>query len=139
MRSGGKIGIKVLFDTNLLMAIFERPVNVVERVEELLEAKVRPIILRSQLQELERIASSDRRQKASRIARAVLEYVKRKGFEVVEDGKGAVDDVIVKASKREGYVVATNDRELRRRLREGGISVVYMKSDGKFELEGYQP
>ncbi len=139
MRSGGKIATKVLFDTNFLMAIFERPINVVERVEGLLETKVRPVILRAQLRELERMASSDKRRKAARIARAVLEYVKKGGFEVVEDGEGAVDDVIVKISRREGYVVATNDRRLRRRLREGGVSVVYMKGDGRFELEGYQP
>jgi len=139
VRSGGKIAIKVLFDTNFLMAAFEGPVDVVERVEELLEAKVRPIILKSQLRELERIASSDERQKAARIARAALEYMKKKGFEVVENGGRAVDDAIVETSKREGYIVATNDRELRRRLRRSGVNVIYMKSDGKFELEGYQP
>jgi len=139
VRGGGKITVRVLFDTNFLMAAFERPANVVGRVEELLEAKVRPVILRSQLRELERIASSDKRQKAARIARTVLEYVRRKGFEVIEDGERVVDDAIVETSKREGYIVATNDRELRRKLREGGVSVVYMKSDGKFELEGYQP
>jgi len=131
--------VKVLFDTNFLMVAFERPVNVVERVEELLEAKVRPVILRSQLRELEKIASSEKRQKAARMARAVLEYVRKKRFEVIESGGEVVDDVIVETSKREGYIVATNDRELRRRLREGGVSVIYMKSDGKFELEGYQP
>jgi len=139
VRSGGKIAIKVLFDTNFLMAAFEGPVDVVERVEELLEAKVRPIILKSQLRELERIASSHERQKAARIARAALEYMKKKEFEVVENGERAVDDAIVEASRREDYIVATNDRELRRRLRRSGVNVIYMKSDGKFELEGYQP
>jgi rRNA-processing protein FCF1 len=139
VRGGGKITVKVLFDTNFLMAVFEKPVNVIERVEELLETKVRPVILRSQLRELERIASSNRRQKAARIARAVLEYVKRRGFEVLENCEEVVDDAIVEASKRGNYVVATNDQELRRKLREGGIGVVYMKSNGKFELEGYQP
>ena len=131
--------VKVLFDTNFLMVAFEGPVNVIERVEELLEAKVRPVILRSQLRELEEIASSGKRQKAARMARAVLEYVRKKGFEVIESGGEVVDDAIVEASKREDYIVATNDRELRRRLREGGVSVIYMKNDGKFELEGYQP
>ncbi len=139
MRSKGKSPAKVLFDTNLLMAVFEGPVNVIERVEELLETKVRPVILRLQLQELERIASSKKRQKAARIASTVLEYVKKRAFEVFEGGEGAVDDAIVEVSKREGYIVATNDRELRRRLRKEGISVVYMKGDGKIELEGYQP
>ena len=121
------------------MAVFERPVNAVERVEELLETKVRPVILRSQLRELERIANSNKRQKAARIARTVLEYVMKRKFEVVDDISLVVDDAIIKASKREGYIVATNDRELRRRLRESGVSVMYMRSDGKFELEGYQP
>ena len=120
------------------MTAFERPLNVIGRVEELLESKVEPIILRSQLLELERIARSGRK-KAARVAQAVLEYVRRMGFKVFEDCGGVVDDAIVEVSKRENYIVATNDRELRRKLRESGVSVIYMKSDGRFELEGYQP
>ncbi|MDH5815633.1 MAG: hypothetical protein QXL22_00775 [Candidatus Nezhaarchaeales archaeon] len=128
----------MLFDTNLLMIAFEEPVDVVKRVEELLEAKIEPVILTAQLQELERIASSERRWKASRIARAVLDYVKTK-FKVIESCELRVDDAIVKVAEKEGCIVATNDRELRRRLRSIGVTVIYMKSDGRFELEGCQP
>jgi len=128
----------VLFDTNLLMAAFERPVDVIRRVEELLEAKIEPIILKAQLQELEKIALSEKRWKASRMARAVLDYVRFK-FKVIEGCGESVDDAIVEAAKREGCIVATNDRELRRRLRSIGLGVIYMKGDGRFELEGYQP
>jgi len=119
------------------MAIFEKPVNVIGRVEDLLEAKVEPIILKSQLKEIERIASS-RRWRASRIAKTLLKLIESK-FEVVDDPGGNVDEAIVGVSKREGFIVATNDRELRRKLRKNGVTVIYMKSDGKFELEGYQP
>lgn len=128
----------MLFDTNLLIAAFEKPVDVVRKVEELLEAKIEPLVLASQLQELERIASSEKRFKISKIARTVLDYVKSK-FKVVEDCGGNVDDAIARVAELEGYIVATNDRELRRRLRGSGVSVIYMKSDGRFELEGYQP
>lgn len=134
----GELIVKVLFDTNLLIAAFEIPVDVVKRVEELLEVKIEPVILASQLQELEKMASSDRRLKVSRIARTVIDYVKAR-FKIVEDFGVKVDDAIVKAAEEEGYIVATNDRELRRRLRKCGVTVIYMKSDGKFEIEGYQP
>ena len=127
----------MLFDTNLLMTIFEKPVDVIGRVEELLDAKVEPVILRSQLQELERLASS-KRWKASRIARTLLRLIEGR-FEVIEDPGGRVDDAILDVSSSKGFIVATNDRELRKRLRERGVTVIYMKSDGKFEVEGYQP
>lgn len=121
-----------------MITAFEKPVDVVRRVEELLEAKIEPIILTSQLQELESIVVSEKRRRVSRIARAALDYVKTK-FKVVEGCEGRVDDTIVKVAEREGYIVATNDRELRRRLRRSGVSVIYMRSNGKFELEGRQP
>ncbi|MEM2725206.1 MAG: hypothetical protein QXP47_05520, partial [Candidatus Nezhaarchaeales archaeon] len=95
----------MLFDTNLLMAAFERPVDVIRRVEELLEAKIEPIILKAQLQELEKIALSEKRWKASRMARAVLDYVRFK-FKVIEGCGESVDDAIVEAAKREGCIVA---------------------------------
>lgn len=120
------------------MTMFEKPLDVVKRVEEVLEVSVEPIILRSQIHELEKIANSDKRLKVSRIARAVLQYVKGR-FSVVEDCGGIVDDVLLEVSKREGYIVATNDRELRRKLRSNGVSVIYLRSDGKVEIEGFQP
>lgn len=120
------------------MAMFERPVDVVKRVEEVLEVSVEPVILKSQIRELENIANSDKRLKASRTARAVLQCIKDR-FSVVEDFGGVVDDVLLEVSRREGYIVATNDRELRRKLRSNGISVIYLRSDGKVEIEGFQP
>lgn len=127
----------MLFDTNLLMTIFEKPIDVISRVEDLLEVKVEPVILKSQLRELERIAGS-RRWRASRIAKTLLQLIEGK-FEVIDDPGGNVDEAIVSVSKRERFIVATNDQELRRKLRKNGVTVIYMKSDGKFELEGYQP
>jgi len=119
------------------MTIFEKPIDVISRVEDLLEVKVEPVILKSQLRELERIAGS-RRWRASRIAKTLLQLIEGK-FEVIDDPGDNVDEAIVSVSKRERFIVATNDQELRRKLRKNGVTVIYMKSDGKFELEGYQP
>jgi len=128
----------VIFDTSMLMSCFEKPVDVIGRVEELLEAKINPAILRSQLAELEGLAKSTR-SKASRIARAVLELVEEK-FAIIDDPGGKpVDDLIVEEASQRGFMVATNDVELRRRLRRLGVAVVYLRRDGKLEVEGLQP
>ncbi|MCS7140175.1 MAG: hypothetical protein N3F04_03365 [Candidatus Nezhaarchaeota archaeon] len=129
--------VKVLFDTNLLISMLERPVDVVSRVEELLEVKVEPVILRVQLQEIEKMART-KRLKISQTARALLSLISNK-FIIIESPDNKVDEAIVEVSKRESLIVATNDRELRRKLRRSGVTTIYMKSNGKFEVEGYRP
>ncbi|MDI9620102.1 MAG: 30S processome protein Utp24 [Candidatus Nezhaarchaeota archaeon] len=127
----------MLFDTNLLMMMFERPINIVGEVESLLEVKVEPVVLRAQLIELENISKS-RRSKASKIARTLLDLIRRK-FKVVEGFGATVDDAIVDVAKRGLLMVATNDWELRRKLRENGVTVIYLRRDGKIMVEGCAP
>jgi len=50
-----------------------------------------------------------------------------------------VDDAIVKAAQKLGAVVATNDIELKKRLRDINVPVVYLREKSKLEVEGIEP
>ena len=49
----------------------------------------------------------------------------------------SVDDLILRLAVVGGYLVATNDGELRRRLRGEGVSVVFLRQRAFLEVEGY--
>ncbi len=128
----------VLLDTNALMMISEG-VNVISDLEEELATKPVYVCLESIVKELERIAESSG-VKESKKARLALEVVNEKCIIVKSDFETADRDLISKALefKSKGYrvIVATNDREIRRKLREAGVTVAfYRESKNKFTVE----
>lgn len=51
------------------------------------------------------------------------------GFEAIALGysTSSVDDQLLMVAKEKGYIIATADSALRRRLRDEGLSVIYLK------------
>jgi len=136
----------VLVDTNFLMIPLYRRVNVFDTIEDLLGLKPRYIILSSSLRELEKIYSRKPVSKEGKAAQLGLRLVKECNIKVVEDTEipgDTVDEKIIEYAKRVvdesmiRLIVATNDRELKKRLRILGIPViVYRERDHRVWLEG---
>ena len=57
--------------------------------------------------------------------------------------KETVDDLILRIARERGYIVATNDKELKKRLRTRtpevptGVPVLYLRARSHIELAGY--
>jgi rRNA-processing protein FCF1 len=85
------------------------------------------------IDELERV-SHRRSKRVSKRAELALQLAK--GLTVIPGLEGIpTDDAIVEVAKGKDLAVATMDAFLRKRLREQGIPVIYLK-DGYPELEG---
>jgi len=127
----------VILDTNILMMIAEG-VSVAEDLEQQLLTKPVLVCTKSVIKELERMLSE--KGKISRAAFLALEFVKR-NCEVIEGETGSADrDIVCLAlSLREQgatVIVATNDKELRRTLREAGVpTACYRESKGMIVIE----
>lgn len=144
MRS--KVHYVVLMDTNFLMMPFYKRVNPFESIEDLLKLKPKYIMLSSTLNELKRISSKGTISKDRKAARFGLELARKCKVEVIEDTAlpgCTTDDKIIEYAKRvlsEGkikLIVATNDRELKRRLRTLGVPVIiYRERDHRIWLNG---
>jgi rRNA-processing protein FCF1 len=65
----------------------------------------------------------------------IIEHCKT--INVEEKAQETVDESLIRVSKDLDAVVATNDSELRKRLRSKHISVVYLKQCSFLVLEGY--
>ncbi|ADV65632.1 PIN domain-containing protein [Desulfurococcus mucosus] len=130
-------GVAVLLDTNMLLLMAEG-IPLMDQIEEKLLAKPRYIVITPVLNELAKLASTGK-PSVSRRARLALEIISR-FCEVVEyqlkPGE-KVDDAIVRYALENEAIVATSDRELRRRLREHGLPEIYLREESwRIDVEG---
>ena len=140
--SGGVTSIKpcVVLDTNMLMMVY-RGIDVFHAIEELLAMHVEFIVPRPVYDELLHLASS-RRPVERRAALYVLQLLDR-GRALVRDiprPTGKVDEDIALFAANNKCFVATNDRELRRRLRKLGVPDIHLReSEGVLEASYIPP
>ncbi|MEM2234308.1 MAG: 30S processome protein Utp24 [Desulfurococcaceae archaeon] len=120
---------KVILDTNMLM-MAGKGFGIFEQIEEILDSKPVFIVLSQVKQELEKIANtgSPRERKAAAVA---LELIKAKCIivDLGQSGTEGVDELIIEAALREKALVATNDRKLRKKLREKGLTEIYFREE----------
>lgn len=130
--------IKVVFDTNMLLLISEG-VQVFSQIEEELETRPVYIVITPVLEELQRLASSGP-PLLSKKARFAIEIAKKYCAIVdypLREGE-SVDDCLVRFAIEHNAIVATNDKELRRKLRERGLPEIYLREESmRLEFEGY--
>ena len=119
----------VLLDTNILMLI-GRGIDIFTQIKELLDTKPEYYVIEPVVKELEKIFAHGgvKERKAAKLA---LELVKKRCrvIEISLSPDKSADDLLLEIALREGFIVATNDRELRRRLREAGIPEIYFREE----------
>ena len=127
--------VKVLVDTNFLLAPFSLGLDLFSELDRVIVAKYEVVVLDCVLRELKELAR--RGGKIGRMARSALELVDRANVKFCSFSCGGVDESILNYAKKvERCVVATNDRELRRKLREAGVAVVFLRQEDHLALDG---
>lgn len=130
--------IKVILDSNFLMIPFQFKLDVFQEIEYLLQKKVDFIV--PSLVKTELTGISTRGGEGSPEASLALQLASRcRVVEVSLEPNESVDDAIVKASQKLGAVVATTDIELKKRLRNINIPVIYLRDKSKLEVDGIEP
>jgi rRNA-processing protein FCF1 len=130
--------VKVILDSNFLMAPFQFHIDIFEELEYILQKKVDFIV--PSLVKLELTSISSRGGEGAANASLALQLASRcRVVDVTLQPQETVDDAIVKAAQKLGAVVATNDIELKKRLRDINVPVVYLREKSKLEVEGIEP
>jgi len=113
-------------------------VDIFAELNRLLEKRFEPTILLPVYNELKKMVAEDAtkgRQAAfsmKQVERCHLVRVEKKPFE-------SVDDLILRYAKDYSCIVATNDSNLRRRLRKARVPAIYLREKTHLQLEGYTP
>lgn len=115
--------VEVICDTSFLIHVANTRIKNAQRVEVEI-GDLEYAIPAAVLDELERLGRDER--KGAR-ARAALEYVS--GMKRVEICGEIADDAIVKHIMENGGIVATMDRNLKRRIKELGCCVISVANE----------
>jgi rRNA-processing protein FCF1 len=117
------------------MIPFQFHIDIFQEIEYLLQKKVDFIVPSAVKQELTSISA--RGGEGSSEASLALQLASRcRVVEVSLQPEETVDDAIVKAAQKLSAVVATNDIELKKKLRAILVPVVFMRDKSKLEIEG---
>ncbi|HDM67158.1 MAG TPA: nucleotide-binding protein [Thermoplasmatales archaeon] len=117
---------KVILDSSVLMMVFEFSIDLEGELTRLL-GRYEILIPRNVVEEIKTLAGKGRGRK-KRLAKAALKFLERYQIIELEDPNLRGDDAVIAAAEKYNAIVATNDKELRRRLREKGIHQIFLRS-----------
>jgi rRNA-processing protein FCF1 len=110
--------MKILLDTNFLVDIVRFKIDFSElKGNEL-------FVLDSVVEELEKIAEGKGKDSVS--ARIALELIKGKGLKILKSKERQADLSLLEHAKK-GYVIATQDARLKRKLKEVGTKIACIR------------
>jgi len=125
---------KILLDTNFLMAPYQFKVDIFSEIERILLWKYEIEVLDRTIEELEKIIEIQKG-KNKEAAKIALKLVKINKIKIVKtSSEKSTDDVIVDYAVKEGCIVATQDKDLKRELINHGIGIIILKSKKKLML-----
>jgi len=126
---------RVILDSNALFVPIQFKIDIFQELKTLLNRNFEPVLLRPIQKELERLAregSPQTRKKAS----YALKLAEKCTIVAVKEETASPDDVIFQTARRWNCPVFTNDRELRERLRNINVPVIYVRQKSRLEIDG---
>lgn len=136
MANSKKKQVKVILDANFFFVPSQFNLDIFEELPKLLNRRFKPILLSSTRKELQGLAES-RSPKKQNQAHLALRLAEKCSFVPIEKASDETyDDVIVRVAVVWKSPVATNDRELRKRLRSVGVPVIFLRQKHRLALEG---
>ena len=128
--------LKIILDSNALFVPLEFKIDIFEELRRLLNRNVEFVLLSPVKRELEMLAVKDS-PKIRRQADFALRLAEKCKFVPVENQeKLTIDDVIVKVAKKWNSPVFTNDRQLKKKLRDISVPVIYVRQKSRLDIDG---
>lgn len=128
--------VKVILDSNAFFVPLQFKIDIFDCLEKLLKRKHELILLSPIKRELEAFAKKGSPKMRKNALYALKLAEKCKYFEVDAQASELADDVIVKIAKEWKAIVFTNDRQLKKRLRDISMPVIYVRQKSRLEIDG---
>jgi len=128
--------VKLILDSNFLLVLFQFKIDIFEELNDLL-GKAEPIVLSTTLEELKKMAEKSSAKKYMQFSAALKLAEKCEILEVKRETSESYDDVILRVAGELKIPVATNDAELRKRLRRAGLATIYLRQKSRLVIEGH--
>jgi rRNA-processing protein FCF1 len=129
--------LKIILDSNALFTPLELKIDIFEELQRLLNRNIECIVIHPVKMELELLANKEHiKQRRQAIFALRLAVEKCKIVQVDAPDKSTTDDIIINVAKKWNTPVFTNDRQLRKRLRDISLPVIYVRQKARLEIDG---
>ena len=128
--------LKVILDSNALFVPLQFKIDVFNDLKQLLNRSFVLILLSPVKRELEALAQKGSPKMRKNASYALKLAEKCKYVEVDVPASTLTDDVIVKIANEWKAAVFTNDRQLRERLRDISVPVIYVRQKSRLDIDG---
>ncbi|MFH1247188.1 MAG: hypothetical protein V1644_02295 [Candidatus Micrarchaeota archaeon] len=126
------MAIKVILDTNFLLLPFQHKLDFEMEVEQLLEEPHDFVVLGQCVDELKEMSARHRR--FSPASRAALAFIAKRGFVIERGFFGSPDNALLEYCKAKNAILCTLDVALRRRAKNFGVRVIFLRDKGHLAL-----
>lgn len=126
----------IILDSNALLVPLNFKIDIYEELKKLLNAHFELVLLSPIRQELENLANKGSPKMRKNASYALKLAQKCKSVHINHDEESLTDDVIVETARKWHCLVFTNDRQLRKRLRDINVPVVYVRQKSRLEIDG---
>jgi len=124
----------VILDTNFLMVPFQFRVDILSEIARICDFSHKVAVLDRSVEELGKIM---REQKGRHRAAAgfALQFLKKKGLKIIRThSQKSADDLLAEHAEK-GAIIATQDAELKRRVRQKGGRIIFLRGKKFLKLE----
>jgi len=129
--------LRVILDSNALFVPLQFRIDIFEELEKLLKTRFELILLHQALLELEKLAQKGSPKTRKDASFALMTAKKCKVVQLDEQySRLSPDDAVVQLAREWRCAVFTNDRELRKRLRNINVPVIYVRQKSRLEIDG---
>jgi len=126
---------KIIIDTNFLLIPGQFKIDIFSEIERIADFNYKLFIIDKTIDELKNIIKNEQSRRQRESAKLGLELIKKKDLKTIRTtAEKSVDDLILDIANK-GTIVATQDKELKKRLREKGISIITMRAKKYLVIE----
>lgn len=115
---------KIILDTSFLMDIVKFKIGL-EEIDKIISQPCKLLTINSVIKELEKLSA--KKGKDSKNAKIALKLIKSKRIEILKSKERTADKAIIKLCDKK-TMVATDDKELRKKLKNLGIKTIYLRA-----------
>ena len=127
---------QVLLDSSFLFTPVNFEIDIYNELNKLIDRRFEPVILSATLRELQKLSRNKSTKLRKQVSVALKFAEQCRIQEASEERHESHDDLIVRIAHKMGYCVATNDKALRKRLRNLNVPVIFLRQKTKLTMTG---
>lgn len=127
---------QIILDTNFLLIPVQFKIDIFSEIKKIADFKYELVIIDKTIGELNGIISSKKeKQKNKLAAKIALQLIERYKIKKIKTTEKIVDNAILKIANKEHYLIATQDKLLKHKLKEKSIPIIILRQKSYLKIE----